>query len=380
MTTDTAPQTTPLASLHAELGAKLVDFAGWQLPMSFAGTLAEHRQTRESCSLFDVSHMSQFRLRIQYACNSIEYLMPLRAKAIKPGRCKYTVLCDEQGGIIDDLIVGCEGEDDYFIVSNASRRVDVHLHIATMLGYAEALEYLAGRALLAVQGPAAADICGKLFPAAEQLRFMGSAWFDYRGQQCRIARCGYTGEDGFEISTPGEVAEALAREILADERCLPAGLGARDVLRLEAGLCLYGNDIDEKTSICTAGLEWIVPRSLREHGDFIGAERLHSEFASGCEQRLVGLTLEGRTPARAGAKIQREGEEVGVITSGGFAPSLGHPIALAKLRRDSIDAKAAYAAVVRERELPCKLSELPFVPHKYFTQASVSTGKGENKK
>ncbi|MBF2735158.1 MAG: glycine cleavage system aminomethyltransferase GcvT [Betaproteobacteria bacterium AqS2] len=367
-----ASQPTPLEPLHRELGARLTDFAGWSLPLSFAGTLAEHRQVREACGLFDVSHMAQFALRGPGAAAALGRLLPLRPAALKPGRGRYSVMCAADGGIIDDLIVSCDGASDYHVVSNASRAAAVASHAAAAIGPDCEWTRLENRALLALQGPRAAAVCAGLFPAAAELGFMGSAWLEHAGKPVRVMRCGYTGEDGFEFSVAGAQAVPLARALLAAEACAPAGLGARDVLRLEAGLCLYGQDLDERTSICAAGLQWLVPPALRAEPAFIGAERFAAENEHGCPERLVGLVLEGRTPARAGAPVQLDGEEVGKVTSGCFSPNLGQPIALARLASERIDPAASYAAVVRGRELPCRLRELPFVPHRYFSQKSVS--------
>lgn len=368
----TASQPTPLAPLHRELGARMTGFAGWSLPLSFAGTLAEHRQVREACGLFDVSHMAQFRLRGSGAAAALGRLLPLRPAALKPGRGRYSVMCAADGGIIDDLIVSCDGEDDYHVVGNASRAAAVALHAAAAIGPDCEWTRLDGRALLALQGPQAAAACAELFPAAAGLGFMASAWLEHAGAPVRVMRCGYTGEDGFEFSVAGDQAVALARALLAAGRCAPAGLGARDVLRLEAGLCLYGQDLDEETSICAAGLQWLVPPALRDAPAFIGGERFAAEREHGCPWRLAGLVLEGRTPARAGAAVRLRGEEAGQVTSGCFSPSLGQPIALARLASGRIDPAAPYAAVVRGRELPCRLRELPFVPHRYFSKHAVS--------
>jgi aminomethyltransferase len=358
------PRPSPLDALHRALGGRMVPFAGWSLPVQYpAGIIAEHRQCRERAALFDVSHMGQLRLPLA-ALPALERLVPSSLASLPAGQARYTVLTNEAGGILDDLIV-THGGDHLFVVVNAARaEVDV-AHLRAALG-ADAVEVLAERALLALQGPAAAAVLAGLAPAAGKLRFMQSTPAAIDGVEARISRLGYTGEDGFELSLPAAAAEPVARRLLAHELAGPAGLGARDSLRLEAGLCLYGADLDEGTSPIEAQLAWLVPQRRRAAGDFPGAARILAELADGPARKLVGIRPEGRAPARGGTAILDEaGAAAGEVTSGGFGPTVDGPIAMGYVRAGLAAPGTPLALMVRGKPLPARVVPLPFTPHRY---------------
>ncbi len=360
-----AARATPLLPLHQELGGKLVDFAGWSLPVQYpAGIAAEHRQCRERAALFDVSHMGQLVLRGPDVASRLERLVPSGIASLAPGRARYTVFTNADGGVLDDLIVTNAG-DHLFLVVNASMRAQDLAHLRAGLPEIEVIE-LADQALLAVQGPAAAAVLQPLAPAAAALRFMTSSTMAVAGIDCRVARLGYTGEDGFEISCPAAAAVDLARRLLADPKVAPAGLGARDSLRLEAGLCLYGHELDPLTSPIEAELGWIVPAARQARGDFPGAARILAELRDGPARRLVGLRPEGRALARDGTEIRTTaGEVTGKVTSGGFGPTIDGPVSLGYVRAADAAPGTALDLVVRDKARPAQVVPLPFVPHRY---------------
>lgn len=357
----------PLADLHAAVGARMVPFAGWSMPLQYAGAgiIAEHEHTRRAASLFDVSHMCQSRISGTGSHAALDRLLPIASAKLAADRNKYTFACNDQGGIIDDLIIGNDAADSFFVISNAARAADVQTHFANQLGTDSQLEVLRDQALLALQGPAAAQIIAELFPTTAELFFMDSLQVDFAGHQCRICRCGYTGEDGFEISVPTAAAPQLAKTLLANSACSAAGLGARDSLRLEACLCLYGNDLSESISPIEAGLQWAIAPSVRKQGNFIGAARICAQVADGCERQLVALTIDGKSPVRQGTELQVNQVAVGVVTSGAFSPTLGHPIALAMLAQEHTKHGTTVTAIIRGREINCTVSAMPFVPHQY---------------
>ena len=365
MSSSSASLQTPLHALHVELGGKMVEFADYSLPVFYAGLgmLAEHRQTRTKASLFDVSHMGQ----VVIAAGGTEALgacVPADLSTIAAGRAKYTFLTNASGGVIDDCIVSNDGERGWFVVLNASRKeVDI-AHLLAALPDSSLMSEYTDRALLAVQGPAAVALIGALFPQAAELKFMSAIWADWQGNDCRIARCGYTGEDGFEISVPAACAEKLSRTLLDNPALAPAGLGARDSLRLEAALCLYGNELTETTSPIEAGLLWTIPKARRVSGGYPGADVIASHINDGAPRRLIGLLPEGRSPVRQGAKLSLDGGEVGEVTSGVYSPTLDAPIALAYVRADIGD--GVLAADVRGKLIACQQTRLPFVPHNYM--------------
>jgi len=363
----TALKQTPLDTMHRDLGARMVPFAGYAMPVQYAaGIIAEHNQTRSQAALFDVSHMGQIRLHGNNAAKQLENLVPGNIDGLAPGRMRYTMLTTGTGTIIDDMMITRE-DDGLFVVVNASR-FDADLpHLQANLGGGIEIEVLADRALVALQGPAAAAALGELAPDAAALPFMAGRQFDLDGIDALVNRCGYTGEDGFEISVAADDAEALARRLLNDDRVAPAGLGARDTLRLEAGLCLYGQDIDDTTTPIEAGLNWTVPKRRREEGGFPGAEVIVDQFTNGAARRLVGIKPDGRAPARTGTAISTpDGEAIGTITSGAFGPSVGGPVAMGYVSINNAEAGTALNLDVRGKALPATVTALPFAPHRYF--------------
>ena len=357
---------TPLYDLHVELGGKMVPFAGYAMPVQYpAGIVAEHLHCRTQAALFDVSHMGQVRLVGDQAAQSLETLVPGDLLGLATGDQRYTQLTNETGGILDDLIVGRD-EDNLFLVINASRKAADITHMRACLDTAVQLEAVEDRALLALQGPEAAFVLGNLAPDCTALRFMQAGWFAIDGVDCRISRSGYSGEDGFEISTPADFAEPLARKLLAFEQVLPAGLGARDSLRLEAGLCLYGNDIDETTTPVEAGLTWSIGKRRRAEGSFPGAAVIQQQLAEGVTRKRVGLRPQGRAPVRAGSLLTDEaGREVGAVTSGGFGPSVGAPVAMGYVASELAKTDQELTAVVRGKGHLITVAKLPFVPAGY---------------
>ncbi|KAA5613738.1 glycine cleavage system aminomethyltransferase GcvT [Rhodovastum atsumiense] len=362
-------KTTPLDSLHRTLGARMVPFAGYSMPVQYpAGVLAEHLHCRAEggAALFDVSHMGQGSLHGALAPTLLESLVPGDIAGLKPGRQRYTLLTNEAGGIIDDLMVANLGGERLFLVVNASRKEVDFGHIAAHLPEGVRLERHDDRALLALQGPAAATVLGRLAPETATLPFMGVAAVRIDGLPCLVSRSGYTGEDGFEISVPAEAAEALARRLLDAPEVKPAGLGARDSLRLEAGLPLYGNDIDELTTPVEAGLAWAIGKRRRADWRFPGGEAICDQLAHGCTRLRVGLRPDGRAPARAGTNVVApDGTAGGSVTSGGFGPSLGAPVAMGYVRRDLAAPGTPIQLLVRGRPLPAQVVPLPFVSHRY---------------
>ena len=362
----TTPRQTPLHDLHLELGGKLVDFAGWSLPVHYpAGIMAEHRHCRSAAALFDVSHMAQVLIHGDGAAAAFEGLVPGDIVGSDQGRLRYTVLTNERGGVLDDLIAGRVPEG-LFVVANAARRESDLGHLREALEPAHRVEELSERALLALQGPAAAVVLARLCPAARDLAFMQTATASVADVPCRISRSGYTGEDGFEISLAAEDALALARRLLAEPEVAPAGLGARDSLRLEAGLCLYGHELTPETTPVEAGLAWTIAKRRRREAGFPGAEVILGQLRDGPPRRLVGILPEGRAPAREGTEIQdAEGDRIGEVTSGGFGPTVGGPIALGYVSAGHAAPATAVRLSIRGKPHPAKVVGLPFVRHRY---------------
>ncbi len=365
---------TPLHELHLELGARMVGFAGYDMPVQYpAGILKEHTATREGAGLFDVSHMGQAWLTgpdHETTARALEALVPSDITGIKPGRIRYTVLLNADGGIIDDLMVtrpaGAENDGRLFLVVNAARKDVDYATLRAGLPEGIALEVLDDRALIAIQGPKAAEVLGKHVPGAADMGFMSAATFEFDGIDCQLSRSGYTGEDGYEISVKAGAAEAVARALLSHDAVEPVGLGARDSLRLEAGLCLYGHDLDETTSPVEGDITFVLQKRRREAGDFPGADRILRELAEGPARKRVGLRVQGKAPAREGAEIRSlGGDHVGVLTSGGFAPSVGGPIAMGYVDPVHAVEGTHVLLVVRGRELPATVASMPFVPHRY---------------
>ncbi len=365
---------TPLHAQHLALGAKMVPFAGYEMPVQYPlGILKEHLHTRAQAGLFDVSHMGQaILIGPDHATTAaaLEALVPADILNLAPGRQRYTQLLTDAGGIIDDLMVArpAAREEDgrLMLVVNASRKEVDYAHMASRLPAGVRLAPEPERALLAVQGPAAARIVGALCPPSAQLGFMEAASARIGGLDCHLSRSGYTGEDGFEISVAAADAEGLWLQLLRDEALAPIGLGARDSLRLEAGLCLYGHDIDEATSPIEAGLAWSIQKRRRAEGGFPGARRIQDELAKGARRRLVGIKPEGRAPAREGTQVlSPEGQPIGTITSGGFGPSVNGPVAMGYVEAAHAKTGTRVDLMVRGKALAAAVAPLPFVPHRY---------------
>ena len=368
---------TPLHALHLARGGKMVPFAGYEMPVQYpTGVLREHLHVRSSAGLFDVSHMGQIALRpksgkIEDAARALERLVPQDIVAIAPGRQRYALFTNEAGGILDDLMVANFG-DHLFLVVNAACKADDEAHLRAGLSDVCVIEPLTERALIALQGPKAELVLAKLCADVAVMKFMDSGTRRIDGIDCFVSRSGYTGEDGFEISVPAERAEALAATLLADSAVLPIGLGARDSLRLEAGLCLYGHDIDTTTTPVEGALEWSIQKSRRtggaRAGAFAGADRILPQLENGASRRRVGLRPEGRTPVREGAQLFADAsstESIGNVTSGGFGPSLNAPVAMGYLPISQTTTGAMVFAEVRGQRLPVCVSQMPFVPNAY---------------
>ncbi len=367
---------TPLYDLHHELGARMVPFAGWEMPVQYpAGVLAEHRQAREAAALFDVSHMGQLTLSApggwEEVAAALEALMPQALLALADGRQRYGFFTNDAGGIEDDLMVARYGETAFLVVNAARAEADLAL-LRAGLPASVTITPHPERALLALQGPKAEAVLGAFAPEVAQMRFMDVIETGCNGAPCRISRSGYTGEDGFEISVPAEAADELARALLAMDDVAPAGLGARDTLRLEAGLCLYGHDIDATTSPVEADLAWAIQKARRRggarEGGFPGAARILEELERGPARRRVGLRPEGRAPMREGTALfdaEDAAEPVGRITSGSFGPSVGAPVAMGYVPTALAEPGRRLWGELRGRRQPVSVAALPFVPHRY---------------
>ena len=370
-------QRTALHALHVSLGAKMVPFAGYDMPVQYAtGVLKEHLHTRSSAGLFDVSHMGQIVLRaksgrVEDAGRALELLVPQDILGVAPGRQRYAQFTNEGGGILDDLMVANFG-DHLFLVVNAACKETDEAHLRAQLSDICEIEPLPDRALLALQGPKAESVLAKLCADAPAMRFMDAGPRKVAGFDCFVSRSGYTGEDGFEISVPAGQAEELARLLLAEAEVLPIGLGARDSLRLEAGLCLYGHDIDTMTTPVEAALEWSIQKARRSggarSGGFLGAETILAQLDQGAPRRRVGLKPEGRAPVREGAALFADAassEQIGAVTSGGFGVSLNAPVAMGYLPTARAAAGTQIFAELRGQRLPLKVAATPFVPNTY---------------
>jgi aminomethyltransferase len=362
---------TPLHALHLELGAKMVEFAGYDMPVSYpAGILAEHRHCRESAALFDVSHMGQLRLVGDGAARALESLVPMDIVDLAPGKQRYAFFTTPSGGILDDLMVTRYDDHLFLIVNAACKDADLR-HLVTHIGHRGTVQALPERALLALQGPLAAKALARLHPGLTAMAFMSGTPASLAGADCLVTRSGYTGEDGYEISVPAAQAEALARALLALPEVKPAGLGARDTLRLEAGLCLYGHDINETTTPVEAGLSWAIQKSRRaggaRHGGYPGAAVIDAQLASGPSTKRVGLVGLERVPVREGAVVvDAHGRKLGHVTSGTLSPTVNEPIAMAYLAANHALPHHEVYAEVRNKRQPMRVSAMPFTPHRYF--------------
>jgi len=368
---------TPLHALHVSSGGKMVPFAGYDMPVQYAtGVLREHLHTRCSAGLFDVSHMGQIALRpksgkVEDAALALERLVPQDILGVAPGRQRYAQITNGAGGILDDLMVANFGSH-LFLVVNAACKAEDEAHLRANLSETCVIEPLPDRALIALQGPNACSVLAKFCADVAAMRFMDSGPRSVDGIDCFVSRSGYTGEDGFEISVPAERAEALATALLADSAVLPIGLGARDSLRLEAGLCLYGHDIDTTTTPVEGALEWSIQKSRRNGGaragEFPGADLILSQLEKGASRRRVGLKPEGRAPVREGAPLFADAassEQIGAVTSGGFGPSINTPIAMGYLPSSQATSGGLVFAELRGQRLPLRVTPMPFVPNTY---------------
>jgi len=368
---------TPLHALHVASGGKMVPFAGYDMPVQFApGVLREHLHTRSSAGLFDVSHMGQIALRpksgkVEDAALALERLVPQDILGVTPGRQRYAQFTNAAGGILDDLMVANFGSH-LFLVVNAACKTEDEAHLRANLADACVIEPLADRALIALQGPKAESVLATLCADAAAMRFMDAGPRRVNGIECFVSRSGYTGEDGFEISVPAEPAETLAKALLEHSDVLPIGLGARDSLRLEAGLCLYGHDIDATTTPVEGALEWSIQKSRRSGGaragGFPGADKILAQLESGAPRRRVGLRPEGRAPVREGAPLfadSASSEQIGAVTSGGFGPSINAPVAMGYLPSSQAVSGGLVFAELRGQRLPLQVTPMPFVPNTY---------------
>jgi aminomethyltransferase len=365
-------ETLPLDSWHRAKGARMVPFAGYEMPVQYEGIMAEHLWTRENAGLFDVSHMGQLLIHGQGADRALEKLLPGDLQALRDMKLKYSLLLDDDGGIIDDLMATRRGEDFYIVVNGATKHGDIHVFQTRLPGQV-VLDHMKEQALLALQGPRAAEVLEGIVPGVSELSFMEGRAFHSLGHPLWISRSGYTGEDGFEISVPGTAAERLAEALAAHDLVKPIGLGARDSLRLEAGLPLYGHDLDLNTTPVMAGLNFAINKRRRAEGGFAGAGRIIGELESGPAQLRVGFDVEGRQPVREGALVlDGEGNEVGRITSGGFSPSLQRPIAMGYVAAPLAEIGTALKLEQRGKLFDARVAAMPFVPHRYHRKGAAA--------
>ncbi len=365
---------TPLDAWHVAQGARMVPFAGYSMPVQYKdGILTEHLWTRAHAGLFDVSHMGQCFVHSdswEKTAAALEALVPADILNLKPGQQRYSQLLAPDGGILDDLMItrsAYEGHEGWaYLVVNAGCKDADYAHIAGHLPAGVSLRLEADLALIALQGPEAVEVIATMVPAIRTVPFMTYHAAQLDGVWLQISRSGYTGEDGVEISIPARDVVAFCDRLLQDPRVRPIGLGARDSLRLEAGLCLYGHDIDTTTSPVEADLKWSIQKRRREQGGFPGAERIRRELAGGPSRLRVGLLPEGRQPAREGAEIMAEGRRIGVVTSGGFGPSVNGPVAMGYVEAAFAKPGTPVSLIVRGKELPARIAPMPFVPHRYF--------------
>jgi aminomethyltransferase len=362
---DDADKILPLDSWHRGLGARMVPFAGYAMPIQYEGIIAEHRWTRENAGLFDVSHMGQLLLAGAEVEKGLEALLPTDLAILKEGRPKYSLLLTPEGGIIDDLMITRRGMHFYMVVNGATKDGDI-AHLETRLPRSVVLDHMKEQALLALQGPKAVEALARLVPQVADLTFMVGGAFEIDGVKAWISRSGYTGEDGLEISVPAASVERVANLLLDQPEVKPIGLGARDSLRLEAGLPLYGHDLDFTTTPVEAGLTFALSKRRRDEGGFPGWHRIAQELADGPLRKRVGLAIDGRQPVREGALVvDAEGNEVGKVTSGGFSPSLEAPIAMAYVPAASSAEGSEITLAQRGKLFSAKVVPMPFVPHRY---------------
>jgi aminomethyltransferase len=364
-------QTLPLDAWHRTKAARMVEFAGYHMPIQYEGIIAEHLWTRESAGLFDVSHMGQLMLSGEGAAAALEAVVPGDIAALGEGRMRYSLLLGEDGGILDDLMITTTPMGIYIVVNGAVKWEDIG-YLRESLPDDITLNHMEDRALLALQGPKAVEALKRVVPGVDALYFMEAASFLWGHTPLWISRSGYTGEDGFEISVPADEAEALAIALCNQPEVKPIGLGARDSLRLEAGLPLYGHDLDPAIDPVEGDLTFAINKRRREQGGFEGAERILGALASGPAKKRVGLKIEGRMPAREGAPIFNGNTQIGVLTSGGFAPSLGFPIAMGYVTRDFAAPSTTVEIEVRGKRIAATVSLMPFIPNRYHRKGKTA--------
>lgn len=360
--------TLPLDAWHRARGGRMVEFAGYWMPIQYEGIVAEHQWSREHAGLFDVSHMGQLYINGEGVEAALEAVLPIDLSTLKHGNPRYSLLLDENGGVLDDLMVTRWSEGFYLVVNGATKWDDIG-HLREHLPDEVSISHMDETALLALQGPEAFAALDRVVSGDTplgSLTFMKGAAFKLGGIEAWVSRSGYTGEDGFEISIPGERAEAIATLLCNQPEVKPIGLGARDSLRLEAGLPLYGHDMSADTSPVEAGLVFGINKRRRSEGGYPGAERINREIAEGTARKWVGLALEGRLPAREGAGVYAGDTRVGTVTSGGFSPTLGRPIAMAHVASEHAAEGTALTVDVRGKRLTATVTKTPFVPHRYF--------------
>ena len=365
-------QTLPLDSWHRARGARMVPFAGYEMPVQYEGIMAEHLWTRTHAGLFDVSHMGQLLFHGPDLDRALETLLPGDLVGLKDGRLRYSMLLSDDGGIVDDLMATRRGDHFYLVVNGATKAGDIE-QFQRRLPRTVALDHMKEQALLAIQGPEAVEVLESLVPGVGELSFMQANLFRWNSRHLWISRSGYTGEDGFEISVASRDAEALANALVADSRTKPIGLGARDSLRLEAGLPLYGHDLDTQTTPVMAGLNFAISKRRRAEGGFAGAIRILGEIENGPLQKRIGLLVDGRQPVREGALIlDTEGNEVGRITSGGHSPSLGRPIAMGYVATALAEPGTTLTIEQRGKIFNGEVTPMPFVPHQYYRKTGAT--------
>jgi aminomethyltransferase len=359
----------PLDAWHRERGARMVEFAGYHMPIQYEGIMAEHQWTREHAGLFDVSHMGQLLISGPGATEALEALLPADISALKETRIRYSLLLADDGGILDDLMITRIGPDEFYMVVNGATKWEDIGHLREYLPDEITLNHLDDQALLALQGPASAAVMDRIMPGLTgSIAFMQGTSVDWRGMTVGIGRSGYTGEDGFELSLPASHVALLADVLCEQAEVKPIGLGARDSLRLEAGLPLYGHDLDPEIDPVEADLAFAISKRRREQGGFPGADRILKALRQGPVRKRVGLAIEGRLPAREGAEIFAGAKKIGVVTSGGFAPSVGAPIAMGYVQTAQGAIGTELEIEVRGKRIAATVAPMPFVPHRYHRQ------------
>ena len=365
---------TPLFSLHNDLGGKMVPFAGYSMPVQYPlGVMGEHNHCREKAGLFDVSHMGQVVIKGNGADEWLETLVPGNILDLKENSIRYTTFTNEEGGILDDLMITRRDDDIFMVVNAACKEQDIKHMLSHIPDHLELIE-ITDRALVALQGPEAARVLARFVDGVDEMPFMSYTEAEINGVPCFISRCGYTGEDGHEISIPADKAEQVCKTLLAEEEVEAIGLGARDSLRLEAGLCLYGHDITTETTPAEGAISWSIGKRRREEGGFPGAEKIIHQIESGDVDRLrIGILPSGKAPAREGAEILDANDNViGVITSGGFGPTFGGPVAMGYVQKSHSKVGTDVFLQVRKKKLEATVAEMPFVKQRYYRKPKIT--------